>query len=73
MKFAKIMFSGPGGKTAELIINDTRFDCTINELSCLFPYSEANKMHTFYKSPVFETWRAAFDFDLMAEMQEGKK
>lgn len=63
--FIKVRFSSKEyGATAGLVLDFDRYDSmTIPEFSRLFPYSESMKMKTLEKSPVFNAWDEAFDYD----------
>ncbi len=62
--YRKIWFSGRGGITAGLVLSEQTFQNTrsVEAFSRLFPYSEANKMARFHKSPVFDTYEEAFGY-----------
>ncbi len=65
MRYRKIRFySKRHGETAGLVIqHDGKTMHSIEELSRLFPMSEAMKMERFQASPIFETWNEAFEFE----------
>ena len=65
MRYRKIRFcSKQHGETAGLVIqHDGKTMHSIEELSRLFPISEALKMKKFQSSPIFDTWNEAFEFE----------
>ena len=68
--FRKIWFSGRDGKTAGLVLSEQTFQNTrsMEAFSRLFPYSEANKMARFHKSPLFSTYEEAFAYPTSASL-----
>ena len=65
MRYRKIRFySKRHGATAGLVIqHDGKTFHSIEELSRLFPVSEALKMKRLQVSPIFATWNDAFEFE----------
>ena len=68
-EYYKLWFSGHDeygdpASTAGLVLDTHKFplDTPITELSRLFPYSEAGKMHRVHRSPLFDTWEEAFRY-----------
>ena len=52
------------GATAGLIFTATKLKGkTIADISRFFPYSEANKMDRLQRSPFFESWDDAFNYE----------
>jgi hypothetical protein len=61
--FTKVWFANGSEKTAGLILPTAKVHAmSVNEISRLFPTSEARKMKRVHISPEFETWDEAFDF-----------
>jgi hypothetical protein len=70
MAYRKIMFSGPGGETAGLVVTSTwikeHASNLTSDASRLFPTSEFRKMSRMFISPEFGTWDGAFSYNLAA-------
>ena len=63
-QYRKIRFTGPAGATAGLILDTDKYkSMSIDQMSRLYPYTEANKMHRFEVSPVYATWEQAFEHE----------
>ncbi len=68
MSYRKVMFGGPNGQTAGLILTSEKIATLaksgdlVSAVSRLFPMSEASKMVRLYMSPDFPTWDEAFAY-----------
>jgi hypothetical protein len=61
--FYKMWFSGPGGNTADLILDNAKYPIgktSVSTYSRFFPVSEARKMTRLHISKVYSTWDEAF-------------
>lgn len=72
--FRKIRFrSLVQGETAGLVLSAHReSSMRIDELSKLYPMSEAPKLATYERGPVFDTWEEAFQY-IFPEPQPSKR
>ena len=63
-EYTKIRFtSKKNGSTAGLIIETDKLNrMNLGDISRFYPYSEANKMQYFERSPSFPTWEDAFNY-----------
>ncbi len=65
MSYRKVMWTGPAGDTAGLVLESAKIaKLTTSDLSRLWPLSEARKMHHCLLSPEFPTWDEAFAFNM---------